>query len=135
MATIFVAGHITANAQQNLRHTANGDRYVTTFTVADNSNPNRPEYYRFSAWSANATRLASLATQGRAVACTGHDLKASVYTNRQGQPAASLDVVLDGITWMTANPNAAAAQPAAAPAPAEQVAIPDVMAVTDGLPF
>ena len=114
MANITVAGHITSDAQQKTVTTANGPRVVTTFTVADNGNPNRPEFYRFSAWSNQASKLVTYAKKGRAVVCTGSNLKASPYTDRNGKPAASLDLQLDSITWMDAF---AGRQEAAAPAP------------------
>lgn len=134
MSYIMIAGHITADATQKQVNTANGMRYVTTFTVADNGNPNRPEFYRFSAWANQPSKLAQFARKGRAVCCTGSNLKASPYTDRNGKPAASLDLTLDNITWMDANRTAQAVE-------VPEVAIPNMVpaeAVTEGqvvLPF
>jgi single-strand DNA-binding protein len=82
-----------------LRHTASGTP-ICSFRLAVNKHWTTPEgekrekttWFRISAWQKQAELVSQYLTKGRQVMVIGEIEEASTYTNKAGEPAASIEV-------------------------------------------
>lgn len=114
MNKITIIGNLTRDPE--LRTTQTG-KNVCTFTVAVNRRrkaEGQPEadYFRVSAWGAQADSCGKYLAKGRKVAVVG-SVSASAYTTPNGESRSSLDVFAQDVEFLT--PKGEAVQNAAQP--------------------
>jgi len=81
---------------------------VTNFSVAvnhvwnkpDGSKGERTDWFRVTAWRGLAEVCNQYLTKGRQVLIEAEQIKASAYTNNQGQPAASLEMTAVRVVFL-----------------------------------
>ncbi len=81
---------------------------VTNFSVAVNHTWNKPDgskaertdWFRVTAWRGLAEICNQYLTKGRQVLVEAEQVKASAYTNNQGQPAASLEMTAVRVVFL-----------------------------------
>jgi single-strand DNA-binding protein len=90
-----------------LRHTATGAP-ICSFRLAVNKQWTTPEgekrekttWFRISAWQKQAELASQYLTKGRQVMVMGEVEEASTYTNKAGEPAASIEVTARAIKFL-----------------------------------
>lgn len=99
MNLIQLMGRLGADAET--RFTPSGQK-VTTLRIACNSKRGGEEetiWYRVTLWSDRWDKLLPYLTKGSAVIVHGELRKPEVYTDRNGNPAVSMDVTADSIRF------------------------------------
>lgn len=87
MNQLTIIGNLTRDPET--RETSAGD--VTDFTVAVNNNKDDADFFRVSVWGDIGANCAKYLSKGSKVAVIGR-VSAHAYTNKDGDPVASLDV-------------------------------------------
>lgn len=93
-----VQGNLGADPE--LRYTQEG-KAVCNFTVAVNLGQKRTDWYRVSAWEALAETCYKHLKKGQAVMVVGRMDQARAYLDRQGQPAAQLELTAQSVQFMS----------------------------------
>jgi len=89
-----------------LRYTKD-ETAVTNFSVAVNRKRNGDKittWYRVSVFGVNAENSVQYLKKGSKVLVEGSDLRVNPYTNKDGQPAASLELTAERIVFLDTAP-------------------------------
>lgn len=81
---------------------ANGQP-VATFSVAVNNRRGETQtttWYRVTVWNGLAETVTTYLEKGRRVLVEGHNLRASAYIDRDGNPRASLELTANRVQFM-----------------------------------
>ncbi|MEQ8677150.1 MAG: single-stranded DNA-binding protein [Aggregatilineales bacterium] len=81
---------------------ANGQP-VATFSVAVNNRRGETQtttWYRVTVWNGLAETVTKYLEKGRRVLVEGHNLRASAYIDREGNPRASLELTANRVQFM-----------------------------------
>lgn len=99
MNKILIMGRLGADAET--RFTAGGQK-VTSFRMAVNSRRGGKEetttWYRVTIWGDRFDKLVPYLKKGSAIIASG-ELKAEIYTDKEGRPQISLDVTADSLSF------------------------------------
>jgi single-strand DNA-binding protein len=109
----IIVGNLGADPE--MRYTPSGTP-VTNFSVATNRRwtdaEGQPQeettWFRVVAWRKQAELCNQYLSKGRQVLVEGERLRASPYLNREGQPAASLELTARIVRFLGGRPEAAA---------------------------
>ena len=102
MNQLTIIGNLTRDPET--RTTKGGD-IVTTLTVAVNraSGADDADFFRVSAWGKMSENCAKYLTKGKKVAVIG-SVHADAYTDKDGNPAASLEVSAARVEFLSPVP-------------------------------
>lgn len=124
MTTIIA--NISKAAATRVVNVGNVPTQVTDFNVAENytgaDGTRKTQFYRISIWRERGAKMAQYLTLGRPIQLVGR-VRGRAYIDKNGTPQCQLEMANPQVTFVTANPTAAAAD-----APAD-------VAEEDGLPF
>ncbi len=98
MNKIIIMGRLGADAET--RFTASGQK-ITTFRAAVNSRKSGKDetaWYRVTIWGDRFDKMVPYFKKGSAVVVSG-ELRAEIYTDKEGRPQISLDVTADSINF------------------------------------
>jgi single-strand DNA-binding protein len=95
MNKVFLTGNLTRDPETKTTKDGTG---LCTFTVAVN-NGKDTDFFRVTAWRKLADICRQYLAKGRKVAVTG-SVTASAYTNKDGEPKASLEVQADNVEFL-----------------------------------
>lgn len=101
----ILVGHLGADPE--MRYTPNGQA-VCSFRMAVSRRWNDPQgqaheettWYRVSTWGKLAETCSQYLAKGRLVLVEGDRIAVNVYTNREGQPASSLELTAQTVKFM-----------------------------------
>ena len=136
MQKLFMTGNLTKDPET--RQTGNG-KSVCNFTVAvsrrekDENGQNKADFFRVAAWGQMGENCQKYLTKGRKVAVVG-TVSVRPYTDKDGKPAASMDVFAQEVEFLS-SAQGGQAQGTAAPAQAEHPSGGFTAVEAEDLPF
>lgn len=98
MNFIQIMGHLGADAES--RFTPNGQK-VTSFSIATTSRKGGKEetvWYKVTIWGDRFDKMVPYFKKGSGLIVTG-ELKAEIFTNREGKPQIALEVTADAVRF------------------------------------
>lgn len=120
MFNATIIGNLTKNPELRTVNTAQGQTYVCDLDIAVNgrkdANGKQPvTYIRATAWRGLAEVVAKYCTKGRKVAITTDFMMVRPYTNKAGEPGASLECQIVNFEFVGGNNGDAPVDPKPAP--------------------
>ena len=99
MNRLIITGNLTRDPESRVVQTSNGDKTVVALTVAVNGNrKDDVTFVRVNAWDKLGENCARFLAKGRYVTAIG-EVKARPYADRNGNPAAALEMRADNIEF------------------------------------
>ena len=147
MLKLILIGNLTKDPELRVVNTENGQRSVTSFTVAVNGRrENDTTFIRLSVWDTLAENCAKYLSKGRKVCCVCSNVSARTYQATDGTSRISIEATANEVEFLSSGqqsdaentaPRSQRTAPSQAPAPVrtEQTQMTPVEFDDGELPF